>query len=156
VTPTASGKTLCYNPAILENCLLDPTATALYIFPLKALANDQYGKIGTLIQSIPTSDPIRHGILTGDIPANDRIKMFNPMPPQILVMSPDLLHHQLHKSKSPDWESWRIFLRNLKYIVIDEMHTYQGTFAINFANLIRRLLYSVERVGGDAEKLQFI
>lgn len=153
-TPTASGKTLCFNPTILETCLKDPDSTALYIFPLKALANDQMAKLSQMIKFLPRK--LKATLLTGDVPIPERLSLFTPEIPQILAVSPDLLHHQLFKIKNNEWEAWRVFLRNLRYVVIDEAHTYVGAFGIHFSNLMRRLKLAIDIVGGNSEQLQFI
>lgn len=154
-TPTASGKTLCYNLAILESCLQQPKTTALYIFPLKALALDQMQKLKKMVSYFPKHS-IKIGLITGDTSSADRKKIFIPNPPNILGVSPDLLHYQLYKIRSKDGEGWRKFFRELRYVVIDESHTYTGAFGAHFANLIRRLKMVVDRAGGNSEKLQFI
>lgn len=155
-TPTASGKTLCYNPTIFQDCLTNSNLTALYIFPLKALANDQLDKLHQINQALPFNQKLKIALMTGDIVAQERIKLFSPRYPQLLAVSPDLLHYHLYKTKEQIWENWRLFLINLKYIVVDEAHSYIGSFGIHFANLIRRLLLAVDRVGGMSEKIQFI
>ena len=155
-TPTASGKTLCYNLAILESCLNSKAEYALYIFPLKALAFDQLSKLELIVQALPKAE-IKIGEITGDTPYQDRLKLFTPTPPHILVVSPDLLHYQLEKiQRISQWAQWREFLRCLRWIVIDESHTYIGAFGAHFANLMRRLRRAVDSVGGDSNKLQFI
>ncbi|MGK7918407.1 MAG: DEAD/DEAH box helicase [Trichodesmium sp.] len=154
-TPTASGKTLCYNLAILESCLQQPETTALYIFPLKALALDQMQKLEKMVSYFP-KNYVKIGLITGDISSAKRKKLFIPNPPNILGVSPDLLHYQLYKIRSKDGEGWRKFFQQLRYVVIDESHTYRGAFGAHFANLMRRLKMAVDRVGGSSEKLQFI
>ncbi len=154
-TPTASGKTLCYNLAILESCLQQSQTTALYIFPLKALALDQMQKLEKLVSYFPINF-VKIGLITGDTSTEKRKQLFIPNPPNILGVSPDLLHYQLYKIRSKDGEGWRIFFQNLPYVVIDESHTYIGAFGAHFANLMRRLRIAVARVGGSSEKLQFI
>ena len=154
-TPTASGKTLCYNLAILESCLQQPQTTALYIFPLKALALDQIQKLEKMVSYFPKSS-VKIGLITGDISSENRKKLFIPHSPNILGVSPDLLHYQLYKIRSKDGEGWRKFFQQLRYVVIDESHTYRGAFGAHFANLMRRLKMAVDRVGGSSEKLQFI
>ncbi|GAA6620394.1 DEAD/DEAH box helicase [Scytonema sp. NUACC26] len=155
VTPTASGKTLCYNLAILESCLKQPKTTALYIFPLKALALDQMRKLHQLVKSMPSS--VKIGLMTGDTPKEERQRLFIPNPPNILAVSPDLLHHYLYNTRRRDeGEPWRQFLRQLRWVVIDESHTYIGAFGAHFANLIRRLRLAVDAVGGNSSKIQFI
>ena len=154
-TPTASGKTLCYNLAILESCLQQPETTALYIFPLKALALDQMQKLEKMTSYFPENS-IKIGLITGDISSAKRKKLFIPNPPNILGVSPDLLHYQLYRIRSKDGERWRKFFQQLRYVVIDESHTYRGAFGAHFSNLMRRLKIVVDRVGGNSEKLQFI
>ncbi|ABG52744.1 DEAD/DEAH box helicase-like [Trichodesmium erythraeum IMS101] len=154
-TPTASGKTLCYNLAILESCLQQPETRALYIFPLKALALDQTQKLERMVSYFPKNS-VKIGLITGDISSENRKKLFIPNPPNILGVSPDLLHYQLYKITSKDREKWRQFFQQLRYVVIDESHTYIGAFGAHFANLIRRLKMVVDIVGGSSEKLQFI
>jgi len=170
-TPTASGKTLCYNLAILESCLQQPMTggtpvpmtgetpvpRALYIFPLKALAFDQLRKLQRLVATFPHSQQLKVGQMTGDTSMGDRKKLFLPNPPHILAVSPDLLHYQLEKlRRRGEWQPWREFLRHLRWVVIDESHSYIGAFGAHFANLMRRLRRAVDEVGGNSEKLQFI
>ncbi len=153
VTPTASGKTLCYNLAILESCCHQPKTTALYIFPLKALALDQMRKL----QQIATNFPIKVGLMTGDTPRDERQRLFVPNPPNILAVSPDVLHHHLYNIRRCDeGEPWREFLRQLRWVVIDESHTYIGAFGAHFANVMRRLRLAVDSVGGNSNRIQFI
>jgi len=156
-TPTASGKTLCYNLAIIESCLNHPQTTALYIFPLKALAQDQMHKLQQLVAALPPGQRPHIGQMTGDTPYSDRKRLFIPNPPNILAVSPDLLHYQLEKvQRIEEWEPWREFLRRLRWVVIDESHTYIGAFGAHFANLIRRIHRAVDSVGGTSNRLQFI
>jgi DEAD/DEAH box helicase domain-containing protein len=157
VTPTASGKTLCYNLAILEDCLKNPQTSALYIFPLKALAFDQFRKLQRIVETFPQEQRVKVGQMTGDTPYTERLELFVPHPPNILAVSPDLLHYQL--SKIPrvwQWEPWREFLRRLRWVVIDESHSYTGAFGAHFTNLMRRLRRAVDSVGGNSSQLQFI
>jgi DEAD/DEAH box helicase domain-containing protein len=156
VTPTASGKTLCYNLAILEDCLNRPQTSALYIFPLKALAFDQFRKLQRIVETFPQEQRVKVGQMTGDTPYTERLGIFVPHPPHILAVSPDLLHHQLSKIPRVQWEPWREFLRRLRWIVIDESHSYTGAFGAQFTNLMRRLRRAVDSVGGNSSKLQFI
>lgn len=156
-TPTASGKTLCYNLAILESCLNNPQTSALYIFPLKALAFDQLRKLQQLVSSLPQEQQLKVSQMTGDTAFIDRKRLFIPHPPHILAVSPDLLHYQLEKvRRREEWEPWREFLRRLRWVVIDESHTYIGAFGAHFANLMRRLRRAVDSVGGNSDRLQFI
>ena len=155
-TPTASGKTLCYNLPIIKTCIEEPQTTALYIFPLKALALDQMRKLNHLVKAIPGSR-IKIALMTGDTPKHERQKLFIPNPPNILAVSPDLLHHYLYNVRRREQgEGWRLFLKQLRWIVIDESHTYVGAFGAHFANLMRRLRLAVDAVGGNSQRLQFI
>lgn len=157
VTPTASGKTLCYNLAILEGCLNNPETSALYIFPLKALAFDQFGKLQRIVEGFPVRQLVKVGQMTGDTPYNERLRLFIPHPPRILAVSPDLLHYQLEKiRRTAEWEPWREFLRRLRWVVIDESHSYVSSFGAHFTNLMRRLRRAVDSIGGNSNQLQFI
>ncbi|MEG5043488.1 DEAD/DEAH box helicase [Microcoleus sp. B4-C1] len=156
VTPTASGKSLCYNIPILEDCLNRPQTSALYIFPLKALAFDQFRKLQRIVETFPQEQRVKVGQMTGDTPYTERLKLFVPHLPNILAVSPDLLHHHLSKIPRSEWEPWRQFLRRLRWVVIDESHTYTGAFGAHFTNLMRRLRRAVDSVGGNSSKLQFI
>jgi len=157
VTPTASGKTLCYNLAILEDCLNNPKTSALYIFPLKALAFDQFRKLQRIVQTFPPEQRVKVAQMTGDTHYTERLGLFVPHPPNILAVSPDLLHHQLSKiPRVSQWEPWREFLRRLRWVVIDESHSYVGAFGAHVTNLMRRLRRAVDSVGGNSSKLQFI
>lgn len=156
-TQTASGKTLCYNLAVLESCLQQPETTGLYIFPLKALAVDQMGKLSSLVAALETQPALKVGLMTGDTPKDERQRLFFPSPPNILAVSPDLLHHHLYNlRRQDDGEPWRAFLRQLRWVVIDESHTYTGSFGSHFTNLMRRLRLAVDTVGGNSNNLQFI
>ncbi|MGB6298391.1 MAG: DEAD/DEAH box helicase, partial [Rivularia sp. (in: cyanobacteria)] len=155
-TPTASGKTLCYNLPIISSCIQQPQTTALYIFPLKALAQDQMRKLHRLVKAIPGRG-IKIALMTGDTPKHERQQLFIPNPPNILAVSPDLLHHYLYNvRRREEGEGWRLFLKQLRWVVIDESHTYVGAFGAHFANLMRRLQLAVDTVGGNSQNLQFI
>jgi DEAD/DEAH box helicase domain-containing protein len=157
VTPTASGKSLCYNIPILEDCLNHPQTSALYIFPLKALAFDQFRKLQGIVETFPPEQRVKVGQMTGDTSYTERLKLFVPRPPNILAVSPDLLHYQLSKiPRVSQWEPWREFLRRLRWVVIDESHSYTGAFGAHFTNLMRRLRRAVDSVGGNSNQLQFI
>ncbi len=156
-TQTASGKTLCYNIAVLESCLQQSETRGLYIFPLKALAVDQMVKLSSLVTALGTEPVLKVGLMTGDTPKDERQQLFLPDPPNILAVSPDLLHHYLYNvRRRQGGEQWREFLRRLRWVVIDEAHTYVGAFGGHFANLMRRLRLAVDSVNGNSDKLQFI
>ncbi len=132
VTPTASGKTLCYNIPVLETLLQDPGARALYLFPTKALAQDQLKTLKRLRTSDP-SLPLEAGTYDGDTPQDQRRRLRDEA--NVLLTNPDMLHSGI----LPHHARWAAFLGALKYVVIDEVHSYRGVFGSNVANVIRRL-----------------
>ncbi len=132
-TGTASGKTLCYNLPVLDTLLKDKNATALYLFPTKALAQDQVKHVQTLIGNQKRNGTIHVGIYDGDTPSNHRSDIRNSA--NILITNPDMLHQGI----LPHHTNWRRFLGGLRYVIIDEIHTYRGVFGSHVANIIRRL-----------------
>lgn len=130
VTGTNSGKTLCYNLPALQLALTEPAARALYLFPTKALAQDQLGKLEELVQGLE----IRVGTYDGDTPKTHRSAIRKLS--HIALTNPDMLHVGI----LPGHENWIRFLKSLRLIVIDEMHVYRGVFGSNVANVLRRLL----------------
>ncbi len=133
-TPTASGKTLVYNLPVLESVIRDPRSKALYIFPLKALEQDQYKSLQQLAAPIQAEVPIRAEIYDGDTSSYRRQKIRKDMPP-ILITNPDMVHLSL----LPFHTQWEEFFRNLRFVVIDELHTYKGIFGSHLTQIIRRL-----------------
>lgn len=134
VTGTASGKTLCYNLPVLNGILRDPSARALYLFPTKALTQDQYQGLMEASQSIGQSHrSISIAVYDGDTPQQDRPSIRSNA--QIVLSNPDMLHTGI----LPHHTRWAEFFRNLRYIIIDEIHVYRGVFGSHIANLIRRL-----------------
>jgi DEAD/DEAH box helicase domain-containing protein len=137
VSGTASGKSLCYNLPILDHLLLDRDARALYLFPTKALAQDQLFSIESLIPStisqIPENSHFRAAIYDGDTPA--RIRSSIRKNTQLLISNPDMLHTSI----LPHHTDWADFFSRLKYIVVDETHAYRGVFGSHVANVFRRL-----------------
>ncbi|MDI9635103.1 DEAD/DEAH box helicase [Kamptonema cortianum] len=130
VTGTSSGKSLCYNVPVLQDCLTEPVARALYIFPTKALAQDQLQKLTNLIKD----DSILCATYDGDTPKNLRTAARNSA--NIVLTNPDMLHLGI----LPQHELWGKFLRGLRTIVIDEAHIYRGVFGGHLAWILRRLL----------------
>ncbi|MEW8436681.1 MAG: DEAD/DEAH box helicase [Candidatus Thiodiazotropha taylori] len=130
VTPTASGKTLCYNLPVLQAALQD-RAKSLYLFPTKALAQDQVAEINEINRS--ESLGIRAFTFDGDTPGDARKAVRTRG--DIVVSNPDMLHQGI----LPHHTKWAQFFENLRYVVIDEMHTYRGVFGSHVANVIRRL-----------------
>jgi DEAD/DEAH box helicase domain-containing protein len=138
VTGTASGKTLCYNLPILNTVMRDPQARALYIFPTKALAQDQQEGLAVFVGSATREQgkpdkEIKIAVYDGDTPSTARSIIRTQG--RIIITNPDMLHTGI----LPHHTLWANFLRNLRYVVIDEMHTYRGVFGSHVANLIRRL-----------------
>lgn len=132
-TPTASGKTLIYNLPVLESLLQDPQGHALYLFPLKALEQDQLKALKELDAALP-SPFLRAAIYDGDTPPAQR-QALRAKPPHVLISNPDMLHLGL----LPYHASWASFFSRLKFVVIDEVHTYRGILGSHMAQLLRRL-----------------
>jgi DEAD/DEAH box helicase domain-containing protein len=131
VTPTASGKTLCYNLPVL-NAILDDTDTrAIYLFPTKALAQDQLAELHDLNQRLEN----RFGVFTydGDTPSDARKAIREKG--HLVLTNPDMLHTGI----LPHHARWTRLFENLRYIVIDELHTYRGVFGSHLCNVLRRL-----------------
>ena len=132
VTPTASGKTLCYNLPVLQSILEEPETRALYLFPTKALAQDQMHEIYNLITDLKAD--IKTFTYDGDTPDDARQAIRKQG--HVVVTNPDMLHAGI----LPHHTKWQKLFVNLKYIVIDELHIYRGIFGSHFANVIRRLV----------------
>ena len=131
-TPTASGKTLVYNVPVIATLLENPETHALYIFPLKALEQDQYDELHTLLQHL--GGGLSVDIYDGDTPAHRR-RQIRAAPPNVLITTPDMLHAGLLAFN----EAWAGFFARLRYVVIDELHTYSGVFGTHVLHLLRRL-----------------
>ncbi len=129
-TGTASGKTLAYNLPVLATLQRNPEARALYLFPTKALAQDQLAGLQSLSSKIVNFSP---AIYDGDTPQKDRAAVRRNA--RIVLSNPDMLHTGI----LPHHANWNDFFSNLKFIVIDETHTYRGVFGSHVANVIRRL-----------------
>ena len=130
-TPTASGKSLCYNLPILQALAADPSATALYLFPTKALSRDQEEALRGLMRDAD----LNVGAITydGDTP-NDARRAARQRA-GVLLTNPDMLHAGI----MPHHTGWARLFSNLKYVVVDELHTYRGVFGSHLANVMRRL-----------------
>lgn len=144
VTSTASGKTLCYNIPVVKSILEDPTTKALYIFPTKALAQDQLKGLTRLQELLPDA-LLRAGTYDGDTPSNTRRLLRDEG--NCILTNPDMLHGAI----LPNHASWGRFFSKLKYVVIDEIHTYRGVFGSNVANVIRRLKRICEHYGSSPQ-----
>lgn len=141
VTPTASGKTLCYNLPVLNTILGDETARALYLFPTKALAQDQAAAIARL--SALTGASIKSHTFDGDTPATAR-KLIRTAG-QVVVTNPDMLHSGI----LPHHTGWVRLFESLRYVVVDELHGYRGVFGSHVANVFRRLRRVCRHYGTD-------
>jgi DEAD/DEAH box helicase domain-containing protein len=145
-TPTASGKTESYNPTILETLLVDPAATALYLFPLVALGFDQTERLDQLNAKLPADQRLKIGILNANVnPETKRNTLRDAN--RIIVTTPETLHYILLPKPYPNW---RTFFRNLRYLVLDEAHVYKGVFGTNMGHIVRRLLARAMREGNQA------
>lgn len=131
VTPTASGKTLCYNLPVLETILRDSDARALYLFPTKALSADQNSELNEIISMLGYD--VKAYTYDGDTAASARKAVREAG--HIVVTNPDMLHSGI----LPNHTKWVKLFENLRYIVIDEIHSYRGVFGSNLACVIRRL-----------------
>ena len=143
VTPTASGKTLCYNLPVLNAVLEDPDTRALYLFPTKALAQDQLAELQDLAKRLDDS----FGVFTydGDTPSDARKAIRERG--HIVLTNPDMLHTGI----LPHHTKWMRLFENLRYIVLDELHTYRGVFGSHLANVLRRLKRVAKFYGSDPQ-----
>ncbi|HTS30435.1 MAG TPA: DEAD/DEAH box helicase [Bryobacteraceae bacterium] len=131
VTPTASGKTLCYNLPVLDLLLRDPGARAMYLFPTKALAEDQLHEFQSAVEEMGSE--IRAFTYDGDTPQDARKAIRQRA--NVVLTNPDMLHSGI----LPHHTRWARYFENLRYIVIDELHYYRGVYGSHLANLLRRL-----------------
>src|ERR1700716_4088919 len=131
VTPTASGKTLCYNLPVLNSVLQDPATRAIYLFPTKALAEDQLHEFQAAVDTIGSN--IRAFTYDGDTPQDARRAIRERA--NVVLTNPDMLHSGV----LPHHTKWAKAFENLRYIVIDELHYYRGVYGSHLANLLRRL-----------------
>ena len=132
VTSTASGKSLCYNIPVLQAILKEPNTTAIYLFPTKALARDQFNVLSQLLSGTNIKQE-RIGVYDGDVEPNEKRLIRSNA--NIILTNPYGLHYYLPSFK----KYWRRICQNLKFIVLDEIHIYRGIFGSNFALLLRRL-----------------
>lgn len=163
MTPTASGKSLIYNIPVIESILADPEARSLYIFPLKGLEQDQlraFNELAEGLQMTPVDEKGGAGgaqgrrrkaftpgvseIYDGDTTAYRR-KKIREAPPSVILTNPDMLHLGINAFHA----KWERFFRNLKYVIIDEVHTYRGVFGSHVAHVLRRLRRNAQKYGSD-------
>ena len=134
VTPTASGKTLAYFLPLIEKLLQEPDKSALVLFPLKALEQDQKLKAAHWQKALKGSLDLSVEIYDGDTPAPLRARM-KKKPPHVLFSNPDMLHAGFLAFH----QGWEAFFRRLRFVVIDELHAYRGVFGSNILQVLRRL-----------------
>ena len=145
VTSTASGKTLCYNLTVASALMKDPDARAMYLFPTKALAQDQLGVLQRWASAEELKDRLTPAVYDGDTPSHNRTKIRNSA--SVVLTNPDMLHVGI----LPYHGKWHAFLRQLRYIVIDEVHTYRGIFGSHVAGVLRRLLRLCDHYGSHPQ-----
>ncbi|WOV89188.1 DEAD/DEAH box helicase [Sporosarcina oncorhynchi] len=141
VTPTASGKSLCYHLPVLQSILEDDSSRALYLFPTKALAQDQLADLHSLIED--SEETILSYTYDGDTAPGLRTKVRKSG--HIVLTNPDMLHSGI----LPHHTKWVSLFENLKYIIIDELHTYKGVFGSHVAHVLRRLKRICNYYGSD-------
>ena len=134
-TPTASGKTLCYNAPVLSAVLRDPSTRALYLFPTKALAQDQLAELHTLSDQLSRRSDLEIGVFTydGDTPQDARRAIRGRA--HIVLSNPDMVHSGI----LPHHPRWAKLFENLQFVIIDELHAYRGVFGSHLTNVLRRL-----------------
>lgn len=150
-TPTASGKSLVYSLPALEQALRDPDSRSIFLFPLKALEQDQRKKLEADISSLglrAPEDRPRVEIYDGDTPPARR-KKIRENPPHILITTPDMLHLGI----LPHHNSWSGLFRGLRLVVVDELHTYRGIFGSHVSQVLRRLLRVARYHGADPQMI---
>ena len=145
ITPTASGKTLCYNGPVLNAILQDSATRALYIFPTKALAQDQLAELHSLSELVMHGSDLQIGVFTydGDTPSDARRAIRGKA--HIVLSNPDMVHSGI----LPHHPRWAKLFENLRFVVIDELHAYRGVFGSHLANIIRRLHRVCQHYGSN-------
>ena len=146
-TPTASGKTLCYNLPVLDSILKNPATRALYLFPTKALAQDQMAELHELVGAMGDLDGEPIGVHTydGDTPADARRTIRTRA--HIVLSNPDMVHSGI----LPHHPRWAKLFENLQFIIIDELHAYRGVFGSHLSNVLRRLRRVCRHYGSDPQ-----
>src|SRR5258707_1889679 len=145
ITPTASGKTLCYNAPVLDAILKDPSSRALYLFPTKALAQDQLAELHALAELVMEQGAPEIGVFTydGDTPSDARRAIRGKA--HVVLSNPAMLHSGI----LPHHPRWAKLFENLKFVVIDELHAYRGVFGSHLSNIMRRLQRVCRHYGSD-------
>jgi DEAD/DEAH box helicase domain-containing protein len=144
-TPTASGKTLCYNAPVLSAILQDPSTRALYLFPTKALAQDQLAELHELADRLLHVSELEIGVFTydGDTPQDARRSIRGRA--HVVLSNPDMIHSGI----LPHHPRWAKLFENLRYVVIDELHAYRGVFGSHLTNVLRRMRRICQHYGSN-------
>ncbi|HMF59882.1 MAG TPA: DEAD/DEAH box helicase, partial [Vicinamibacterales bacterium] len=145
ITPTASGKTLCYNAPVLNAILTDQSTRALYLFPTKALAQDQLAELHALSELVTRDTDVEIGVFTydGDTPSDARRAIRGKA--HVVLSNPDMLHSGI----LPHHPRWGKLFENLRFVIVDELHAYRGVFGSHLANILRRLQRICRHYGSD-------
>src|SRR5205823_7125486 len=150
ITPTASGKTLCYNAPVLNAILKEPSSRALYLFPTKALAQDQLAELHAMCETLASREESADasaaiGVFTydGDTPQDARRAIRSRA--HVVLSNPDMVHSGM----LPHHPRWAKLFENLRYVVIDELHAYRGVFGSHLCNVLRRLRRICRHYGSD-------
>jgi DEAD/DEAH box helicase domain-containing protein len=145
ITPTASGKTLCYNAPVLDAILKDRSSRALYLFPTKALAQDQLAELQAMCETIDAATGEKIGVFTydGDTPQDARRTIRSRA--HLVLSNPDMVHSGI----LPHHPRWAKLFENLRYVIIDELHAYRGVFGSHLCNVLRRLRRISRHYGSD-------
>jgi DEAD/DEAH box helicase domain-containing protein len=145
ITPTASGKTLCYNAPVLNAILQDSAARALYLFPTKALAQDQLAELHALSELVCRDSDLEIGVFTydGDTPSDARRAIRGKA--HVVLSNPDMVHSGI----LPHHPRWAKLFENLRFVIVDELHAYRGVFGSHLANILRRLQRICRHYGSD-------
>src|SRR4051812_12227260 len=135
ITPTASGKTLCFNAPVLNAILQDSASRALYLFPTKALAQDQLAELQAMCETLEAGSGEQIGVFTydGDTPQDARRSIRSRA--HLVLSNPDMVHSGI----LPHHPRWAKLFENLRYVVVDELHAYRGVFGSHLCNVLRRL-----------------
>jgi DEAD/DEAH box helicase domain-containing protein len=139
-TPTASGKSLIFQLPVLEEAMRGGPGRALFLYPLKALGHDQHKKFMRLAAAVGANATA--AIFDGDTPREERQRI-KSVPPRVLISNPDMLHAGILSR----WSEWTPFLRELQWLVLDELHTYRGIFGSHFHHVLQRLERICRRLG---------
>jgi len=146
VTGTASGKTMCYNLPVAKALLAAPEARAMYIYPTKALTQDQLAALNGLAQvSPPLAEVLKPAVYDGDTPTQQRSKIRRSA--SVILTNPDMLHQGI----LPYHGRWAPFFTQLQFVILDEIHTYRGIFGSHVAGVLRRLRRICEHYGSNPQ-----